>query len=99
MTAPLHVDDLAILVGEIPPSEREVRERLRGYRNAAGAMIAKTDCHTARTLAWLASDYAQGAVYSGLDEATLADVGKFCRRLMVTAMQAEEINDMIGGGL
>ena len=97
MNAPLHLDDIALLVGEMPATEREQREKLRGYRNAAQAMIAKTECPTARQLAWLASDYAGAVVYSAMPEDGLAEIAKFTRRLMVTAMQAEAITDILDG--
>ena len=92
MNAP---DDLALLVGDMPETERELRQKLRGYRNAASAMIASTQCSTARRLAWFANDYAAAVLYSPMSEEGLAEIGKFARRMMVCAMQAEQISDEV----
>ena len=92
MSAP---DDISLLMGKIPETERELRQKLRGYRNAASAMIASTDCPTARRLAWFANDYAAAVLYAPMSEEGLAEIGKFARRMMVCAMQAEAISDEV----
>ena len=87
------VDDLHTFLPGIEPDEYEIRAKLRTLRNCAAAMIAKTGSETARALAWTCSDYATAYVYAGADKYTLSEVGRFCHRLMVTAMKAEGIDD------
>ena len=40
--------------------------------------------------------YATAYVYAGADTETLSEIARFCNRLILTAMQAEQIDD--GGG-
>lgn len=86
-------DDLHTFLPGIEPEEYEIRAKLRTIRNCAAAFIAKTGSDTARALAWTCSDYATSYVYAGADKDTLNEVGRFCHRLMVTAMQAEGIDE------
>ena len=90
--ATIQRDEIRLFLPGIPEDEREKREKLRSYRNAATAMIARTDSDSARALAWMASDYATGALYNAGASCALDDLNKLCRRLMLTAMQAEQID-------
>lgn len=92
-TAIKKADDILTFLPGIGKAEYDLRAKLRTMRNCASAMIAKTDSDTARALAWTCSEYATAYVYAGADHDTLSEVGRFCNRLMLTAMQAESIDD------
>ncbi len=94
--APL--DDIRTFLPTIGEEEYERRAKLRSLRNAAAAMIAETNSGTARGLAWIASDYATEALYAARAADALDDLNKFCTRLMLTAMQAEQIDSFGAGG-
>lgn len=85
-------DDISLFLPGLSIEEREKRVLLRGYRNAATAMIASTESNNARALAWMANDYVTGSLYNTGATYALDDLNKLCRRLMLTAMQAEEID-------
>ena len=85
-------DDIQTFLPGISEEEYQLRAKLRTMRNCASAMIAKTDSDAARALAWTCSEYATAYVYAGADHDTLSEVGRFCNRLMLTAMQAENID-------
>lgn len=89
-------DDIRTFLPGINEEEYELRAKLRTFRNCAAAMIAKTDSDTARSLAWMCSEYATSHLYAGVEDQTLMEIGRFCNRLMLTAMQAEQID--AGGG-
>ena len=89
---PPKADDILTFLPGIGDAEYELRSKIRSMRNVAGAMIAKTECGTARQLAWIASDYASELVSSPAEHGLLADVGKLCQRLMITAMHAERLD-------
>ena len=84
-------------VQELSPAstsaELDLRRKLHGYGNAASAMIASTQSPEARALAWMALEWASGAKFAHLSERGLTEIAKFTRRLMLTAIQAEAIND------
>lgn len=86
-------DDILTFLPGISAAEYALRAKLRSMRNCAAALIVKTDSDTARALAWTCSDYATAYVYSGANNDTLTEVGRFCNRLIVTAMQVELIDD------
>ena len=86
-------DEITTFLGEIPPEEFERRAKLRSFRNAATAMIASTDCDNARALAWMANDYATEALFCPAAAEALDDLNQLCRRLMLVALQAEQMND------
>jgi hypothetical protein len=86
-------DDILIFLPGTSDAEYELRAKLRTMRNCASAMIARTDSTTARELAWTCSDYATSYIYARHDNETLSEVAQFCKRLMVTALQAENIDD------
>lgn len=85
-------DDIRTFLPGISDDEYELRAKLRSMRNYASLLIAKTDSDTARALAWTCSEYATAYVYAGVDQNTLNEVGRFCNRLMVTAIQAEALD-------
>ena len=85
-------DDILTFLPGISAAEYALRSKLRTMRNCSAALIARTDSNTARALAWLCSDYSTEHLYAGVDHATLAEVIRFCHRLLVTAMQAEAID-------
>ena len=86
-------DPIRTFMPGIDDAEYEARAKLQTMRNCAAALIAKTDSDTARALAWTCSEYATAYLYAGVDHDTLSEVGRFCNRLMLTAMQAETIDD------
>ena len=86
-------DAIRIFLPGISDAEYALRAKLRTMRNCASAMIAKTDSDTARALAWMCSEYVTAYIYAGAHQDTLEEVAHFCNRLMVTAMQAEAIDD------
>ena len=88
-------DDLHTFLPGIGEEEYQLRAKIRTFKNCAAALIAKTDSDTARGLAWTCSHYATAHIYAGTDNGTLIEIARFCNRLMLTAMQAEEID---GGG-
>lgn len=91
--APVPLDDITTILGAIRADEYEARVKLRGFRNAAAAMIASTECVPSGQLAWMASDLCSAWLYSPADCDELAEVGKLARRLMLCAMQAELMRD------
>ena len=94
MSAPATVerDDIAIMMGELPPEEHELRTKLRGQRNAMSRMIATTKSDTARCLAWMVCEYVTAEIYSPASLERLRELRRFCHRLCLTALQAEEID-------
>lgn len=86
-------DDILTFLPGIGNEEYELRARLRSYRNAASAMVANTDCPAARNLAWMATEYITTLIYAPANTDELAEVAKFARRVMLVAMQAEELRD------
>lgn len=101
MNAPTSVtaerDDIRTFLPTIGEEEYARRAKLRSLRNAATAMVNNTDSSTARGLAWFAIEYATEALYAPDASEALEDLNKFCTRLMLTAMQAEQI-DTFGAG-
>lgn len=85
-------DDIRLFLPGVSDEEHAKRALLRSYRNAASAMIASTGSDIARWLAWTASDYATGAIYNPGAAQALDDLNKLCKRLMLTAMQAEQLD-------
>lgn len=87
-------DDIRTFLPGIGQDEYERRAKLRSMRNAAAAMISRTDCDAARQLAWLCTEYATEAIYAPFDPGMLDEVGKLCARFMITAMHAERLSPM-----
>lgn len=87
------LDDITTFLGKLPPDEYKERARLRSYRNAASAMIARTESADARCLAWMAAESITRLIYAPADCEELAELGTFAKRLMITAMQAEQLRD------
>lgn len=94
MNAPVTIprDDIRLFLPGIPEKEYGKRALLRSYRNAATAMRTNTQSDVARGLANLTIEYASGALYAPAAEPWLDDLNKLCKRLMLTAMQAEQID-------
>ena len=90
---PAKLDDILTFLPGIPAEEYEHRSKLRSYRNAASAMIANTECRDARCLAWMATEAITRLIYAPAECEELAELGTFARRLMLTAMQAEQLQD------
>jgi hypothetical protein len=85
------LDDIRTFMPSIGVAEYDLRAKLRSLRNVASALIGKTESPTARQLAWIASDWTNEIIFAPADLTLLAEVGKFCGRLMVTAMHAERL--------
>jgi hypothetical protein len=88
-------DEIFTFLGPIPAEEYERRAKLRSYRNAACAMIASTHCDTARLLAWLVIEWATPNLYAPAPPEWLDQLNLLAKRLMVTALQAEEMDDLL----
>ncbi|WP_343343397.1 hypothetical protein WJT74_07735 [Sphingomicrobium sp. XHP0239] len=85
------LDDIRhFMSAEVGPEEYALRAKLRTFKNCAASMIASTKSDQARTLAWMASDYATGTIYAPTTLAVLDNIVKLCNRLMLTAVQAEQ---------
>jgi hypothetical protein len=96
MNAPVKLDEITTFLGTIPAEEYERRHKLRAYRNAAMALIARTDCDTARQLAWSVIEWAAPFLYQpGLPLEWLDQLNTLSNRLMLTALQAEEMDDIL----
>lgn len=89
--APLPVDDIATILGEIPADEYERRAKLRDYRNAASTMIATAKSDHGRQLAWAAIEWSSANLYNPVPLDWLDKVNGLCRRLLLTAMQVEDM--------
>ncbi|MBU2340027.1 MAG: hypothetical protein KKE77_02140 [Alphaproteobacteria bacterium] len=85
-------DDITTFLGSIPAEEYERRAKLRSYRNAASGMIASTESGTARQLAWLVVEYATPNLYAEAPAEWLDKLNLLSKRLMLTAMQVEEMD-------
>lgn len=100
MNAPVNLarDTLATFLGAIPDDERERRAKLESYRNAAMGLVARTDSDTARALAWQVIEWAAPWLYQpGVPLEWLDRLNNLSRRLMLTALQAEEMDDLLKG--
>ena len=85
------LDDILTFLPGCHGEELELRRKLRSHRNVAAAVIAKTESPTARQLAWIVTEYTAETIFAPMDHSLLADVGKLCTRLLVTAMQVERL--------
>ncbi|GAA0755187.1 hypothetical protein FHS52_000002 [Erythromicrobium ramosum] len=81
--------------GDIPADEYERRAKLRSFRNAASAMIARTPSDTARYLAWEVVEWATPNLYAPAPLEWLDELNTLSRRLLRTAMQAEQMHAML----
>ena len=93
MKAQANIDAVLELAPPSTPAAMEWRRKLHSIGNAASALIASTQSPEARQLAWIAVEWASATKFAPLPETNLAEIFRFCRRLMVTAVQAEAIND------
>lgn len=88
----IEADDIRTFLPTIGEEEYARRAKLRSLRNAATAMVNNTDSDTARGLAWFAIEYATGALYAPGAAEALDELIRICTRLMLTAIQAEQID-------
>lgn len=96
MNAPANIDTLTTFLGALPEAERECRAKLESYRNAAMGLIARTDCDTARALAWQVIEWAAPWLYApGVPLEWLDQLNQLAKRLMLTALQAEAMTDKL----
>jgi hypothetical protein len=96
MNAPAKLDTITTFLGAIPDDERERRAKLESYRNAAMALIARTQCDTARFLAWQVIEWAAPWLYqAGVPLEWLDRLNTLAKRLMLTALQAEEMDHLL----
>lgn len=94
--ASVALDEIRTFLGAIPAEEYARRAKLRSYRNAASALVARTDSDTARALAWTVIEWASPNLYApGLPLEWLDQLNTLAKRLMVTAMQAERLDDLL----
>ena len=91
-------DEIYTFLGQIDPAEYERRDKLRKFRNAASAMVASTQCDTARMLAWQVIEWATPNLFSPAPIEWLDELNRLSKRLMLTAMQAEQMQDELQGG-
>ena len=91
-------DEIYTFMGDIPPAEYALRSKLRSYRNAANGMVSQTDSDTARQLAWVVIEWATPNLYAPASLEWLESLNKLSKRLMLTAMQVEEMELSIMGG-
>lgn len=96
MNAPVNLDPLRTILGELPADEYERRAKLMAYRNAASGMIAQTQSDTARALAWMASDWISPFLFDRAAPVEFLDrVTVLVARLLKTAISAEEIDRLL----
>lgn len=96
MNAPVKIDPLRTILGELPAEEHERRSKLMAYRNAASAMIAQTQSDTARSLAFLACDWIAPFLFDrAVPVAFLDRLTVLVSRLLKTAITAEEIDGLL----
>ncbi|MCZ8369465.1 MAG: hypothetical protein O9293_05770 [Porphyrobacter sp.] len=101
MNAPttIPLDSIRTFLGHgIPAEEYERRRKLESYRNAASALVARTDCDTARYLAWEVIEWATPNLYAPAPLAWLDQLNQLASRLLKTALQAEQMHDMLNRG-
>lgn len=97
MNAPITIkpDEIYTFLGDIPDEEYERRAKLRSYRNAASAMLATARCDTSRQLAWQVIEWASPNLYSTCPIEWLDKLNLLARRLMLTAVTAQEMDDLL----
>jgi hypothetical protein len=92
------LDTIRTFLGPIPDAEHERRAKLESYRNAAMALIARTECDTARLLAWQVIEWATPWLYApGVPPEWLDELNTLSKRLMLTALQSEAMADKLRG--
>ncbi|WP_394729056.1 hypothetical protein [Altererythrobacter sp. GH1-8] len=91
-------DDIRVFLPNIGEAEHALRAKMRSYRNAASAMVSRTESDTARQLAWIVVEYGCANLYAPATEPELEDLNKLFKRLMITAIHVENI-DQFGPGV
>lgn len=56
------------------------------------ALLARTDSDTARSLAWIVTEYVTAHLYAETTVERLEEIGRFCHRLSLCALQAEDVD-------
>ena len=84
-------DDIMTFMPNIGADEYELRAKLRSYRSVASTIIAKTESPTARQLSWIVVEYVSELIFLPAELSFLADVAKFCSRILITAMHASRL--------
>ena len=87
-------DEIYTFLGSIPAEEYERRAKLRSIRNTASAMVGTTKSTTARHLAWEVIEWASPNLYSPCPIEWLDKLNLLTKRLMLTAMLAEEMDGL-----
>lgn len=96
MNAPVKIDPLRTILGDIPSDEHERRAKLMAYRNASQGMIAQTQSDSARALAWMASDWIAPFLFDRAVPVEFLDrITVLVSRLLKTAISAEEIDRLL----
>lgn len=93
MSAPASIkpDEIATFMGAISSDEYERRAKLRSYRNAASQMLGSARTDHARQLAWAVIEWASPNLYNSAPIDWLDKVNLLCRRLLLIAMQVEDM--------
>lgn len=97
MNAPVSIklSPVEVFMGPLPDDERELREKLRSYREAASAMISTTQSDTARLLAWQAIEWISPWLYAPAPIEWLSKLQHLVSRLLRTAITAEDLEAML----
>lgn len=84
-------EEIRVFLPDIGEEELERRALLLSYRNAASAMLGSSDCDLAKHLAWSVIEWAAPNVYAPAPLEWLDKLNLLSKRLMITAVQAEEM--------
>lgn len=99
MNAPVDpkFDDIRTFLPDIFDVEYEKRAKMRSYRNAASKLLGSAHCDLSRHLAWATIEWASPTLYNPAPLEWLDQVNQLCKRLLITAMQAEDMAVMLEG--
>ena len=86
------MDDIRTFVPDSTAEDYEARDKLRSARNMATKLMSQSQSRSAIFLASMASDYATASIYTEMPLAELEATAQLCRRLLVTALQAERLD-------
>lgn len=85
--------DLLTFLPGIHGEEYALRSKMKSLRNSAQAMIRRTTSDTARHLAWEVVERVTVWIYEPASLIELGDLNRLFTRLMLTAIQAENIDE------
>lgn len=88
---PQVMDEIVMLLGEMPPAELEARKKIRVARNAASFNVTRTDSPDARAMCWMIIETASAWVYRPADQETLDKVVQYLRGLTISARRVQEL--------